>query len=207
MLIRADLGPATAARIAEAVGQGRYDREIDPEEVKRILAAEVAKVLAPAEVAFRFDDARKPFVILVVGVNGSGKTTTIGKLGAIASREGFSVALAACDTFRAAAIEQLAVWADRIGARLISRPAGADAAGLAFDALQAARAGRHRRPHRRHRGPAAEQGQPDGRAREDRPGAEEDRSRGSRTRPFWCSMPRPARTPSRRSRCSIAPRP
>jgi fused signal recognition particle receptor len=139
VLIRADLGPATARRIATAVGEGRYDREIDPEEVKRILAVEVAKVLAPAEIAFSFDDARKPFVILVVGVNGSGKTTTIGKLGAIARREGFSVSLAACDTFRAAAIEQLSVWADRIGGRLISRSSGADAAGLAFDALKASR--------------------------------------------------------------------
>jgi fused signal recognition particle receptor len=140
VLIRADLGPATAARIAQAVGQGRYDREIDPEEVRRILAAEVAKLLARSEIAFRFDDRHKPFVILVVGVNGSGKTTTIGKLGAIARREGFSVSLAACDTFRAAAIEQLSVWADRVGARLVSRPYGADAAGLAFDALKAARA-------------------------------------------------------------------
>jgi fused signal recognition particle receptor len=127
-----------ASRIARAVGEGRYDREIDPEEVRCILAGEVAKVLVPTEIAFTFDDARKPFVILVVGVNGSGKTTTIGKLGAIARREGFSVSLAACDTFRAAAIEQLSVWADRIGARLISRPSGADAAGLAFDALKAA---------------------------------------------------------------------
>ncbi len=139
VLIRADLGPATAARIASAVGEGRYDRDVDPEEVKRILAAQVAKVLSPAEVAFRFEEARKPFVILVVGVNGSGKTTTIGKLGAIARREGLSVSFAACDTFRAAATEQLSVWAERIGARLISRSSGADAAGLAFDALNTAR--------------------------------------------------------------------
>jgi fused signal recognition particle receptor len=139
VLIRADLGPATAGRIASAIGEGRYDREIDPEQVRNVLAAEVAKVLVPAEIAFRFDDRHKPFVILVVGVNGSGKTTTIGKLGAIARHEGFSVALAACDTFRAAAIEQLSIWADRIGARLIARPTGADAAGLAFDALKASR--------------------------------------------------------------------
>jgi fused signal recognition particle receptor len=139
VLIRADLGPAAAASIAGAVAEGRYNRDVDPEEVKQILAAQVAKLLSPAEIAFRFDEAHKPFVILVVGVNGSGKTTTIGKLGAIARREGFSVAFAACDTFRAAAIEQLAVWAERTGARLISRSTGADAAGLAFDALHMAR--------------------------------------------------------------------
>jgi fused signal recognition particle receptor len=139
VLIRADLGPATAQRIVAAVGEGRYDREIDPDDVRRVLATELAKVLAPAEIALRFDETRRPFVILVVGVNGSGKTTTIGKLGAIAKREGYSVAFAACDTFRAAAIEQLSIWAERIGARLFARPSGADAAGLAFDALQAAR--------------------------------------------------------------------
>jgi fused signal recognition particle receptor len=139
VLVQADLGPATAHRIVTAVAEGRYEREIDPEQVRRILAAELTKVLAPAEIAFRFDETRRPFVILVVGVNGSGKTTTIGKLGAIARREGYSVAFAACDTFRAAAIEQLAIWAQRTGARLFSRPSGADAAGLAFDALATAR--------------------------------------------------------------------
>ena len=107
--------------------------------MKRVLAGEVAEVLRPVEVPFVFDETRRPFVILVVGANGSGKTTTIGKLGAIARREGFSVMLAACDTFRAAAIEQLSIWGDRIGAKVLSRPPGADAAGLAFDALNAAR--------------------------------------------------------------------
>jgi fused signal recognition particle receptor len=90
------------------------------------------------EVPFAFG-TEKPFVILVVGVNGSGKTTTIGKLGAIAAREGWSVMLAACDTFRAAAIDQLAIWGERIGAKVISGPPGADAAGLAYDAMLAAR--------------------------------------------------------------------
>jgi fused signal recognition particle receptor len=138
VLIQADLGLAVAERIVKAVSAGRYDKEIDPEEVKRILASEVAKVLKPVEVPFNFG-AEKPFVILVVGVNGSGKTTTIGKLGAIAAREGFKVMFAACDTFRAAAIEQLTIWGQRIGARTISRPTGSDASGLAFDALKAAR--------------------------------------------------------------------
>jgi fused signal recognition particle receptor len=138
VLIQADLGLPTAERIIKAVAAGRYDKEIDPEEVKRILASEVTKVLKPVEIPFNFGE-EKPFVILVVGVNGSGKTTTIGKLGAIAAGEGFKVMFAACDTFRAAAIEQLTVWGQRIGARTMSRPAGADASGLAFDALKTAR--------------------------------------------------------------------
>ena len=136
-LIQADLGLAVAERIIAQVSHGRYDKEIDPEEVKQILAAEVAKVLKPVEVPFNFG-SEKPFVIAVVGVNGSGKTTTIGKLGAIAAGEGFKVMFAAGDTFRAAAIEQLTVWGKRIGAETISRPAGSDAAGLAFDALKEA---------------------------------------------------------------------
>jgi fused signal recognition particle receptor len=139
VLIAADLGADMADRVTKAVAEGRYDREIDPREVRRILAREVAKVLEPVEMPFRFDSARKPFVILVVGVNGSGKTTTIGKLGAIAVREGFSVTLAACDTFRAAAIEQLEIWGKRIGATTVSRAQGSDASGLAFDAFRSAR--------------------------------------------------------------------
>ncbi len=138
-LIQADLGVAVAERIIKAVATGRYDKEIDPEEVKRILAEEVAKVLKPVETPFNFGH-EKPFVILVVGVNGSGKTTTIGKLGAIAAGEGFKVKFAACDTFRAAAIEQLTIWGKRIGAETIARPQGSDAAGLAFDAMSAAAA-------------------------------------------------------------------
>jgi fused signal recognition particle receptor len=138
VLIRADLGVEMTSRIVKAVSTGRYDKEIEPDEVKSILAAEVAKVLKPVEIPFTFG-AEKPFVILVVGVNGSGKTTTIGKLGAIAGGEGFSVMLAACDTFRAAAIEQLTVWGKRIGARVIARPTGADAAGLAYDAMKEAK--------------------------------------------------------------------
>jgi fused signal recognition particle receptor len=139
VLIQADLGLPASERIVKAVAAGRYDKEIEPEEVRRILAEEVAKVLRPVEAPFRFGTER-PFVVLVVGVNGSGKTTTIGKLGAIAVREGHKVMFAACDTFRAAAIEQLALWGKRIGARTIARPQGADAAGLAFDAMTEARA-------------------------------------------------------------------
>jgi fused signal recognition particle receptor len=138
VLIQADLGVAVSERIIKAVAVGRYDKEIEPEEVKRILASEVAKVLKPVEVPFNFG-SEKPFVILVVGVNGSGKTTTIGKLGAIARNEGFKVMFAACDTFRAAAIEQLTIWGERIGARTLSRPTGSDSSGLAYDAMQTAR--------------------------------------------------------------------
>jgi fused signal recognition particle receptor len=137
-LIQADLGLAVSERIIAAVSHGRYDKEIDPEEVKAILASEVAKVLKPVEVPFNFG-TEKPYVILVVGVNGSGKTTTIGKLGSIAASEGFKVMFAACDTFRAAAVEQLTVWGKRVGAITKSAPTGADSAGLAFDALKQAR--------------------------------------------------------------------
>ena len=139
ILIQSDLGVETAMRISEAVAEGRYDKEISPEEVKEVLAREVTSVLAPVAQPFEFDTSQKPFVILVVGVNGSGKTTTIGKLGAIAVREGYSVTLAACDTFRAAAIEQLKVWGERFGATVLARPTGSDASGLAFDALKQAR--------------------------------------------------------------------
>ncbi len=138
VLLLADLGLPMAERIVAAVSAGRYDKEIDPDEVKQILAAEVAKVLKPVEVPFNFG-TEKPFIVLVVGVNGAGKTTTIGKLGAIARREGHRVMFAACDTFRAAAIEQLNVWGGRIGAKVMSRPTGADASGLAFDAIREAR--------------------------------------------------------------------
>ncbi|MBI2717814.1 MAG: signal recognition particle-docking protein FtsY [Rhizobiales bacterium] len=139
VLLQADLGVTVSERIVKAVATGRYDREIEPEEVRAILAEEITKVLKPVEVPLSFGK-EKPFVILVVGVNGAGKTTTIGKLGAIATREGHKVMFAACDTFRAAAIEQLTLWGKRIGATTISRPSGADASGLAFDAVTEAQA-------------------------------------------------------------------
>jgi fused signal recognition particle receptor len=140
ILIQADLGVATATRIREAVGKGRYDKQIEPEEVKAILSAEVEKVLGPVAKPLLIDDTKKPFVILVVGVNGSGKTTTIGKLASQLAADGKKVMLAAGDTFRAAAIEQLKIWGEHIGATVVARDQGADAAGLAFDAVQDARA-------------------------------------------------------------------
>jgi fused signal recognition particle receptor len=140
VLIGADLGVETATRISEAVGGGRYDREISPGEVKAIMAGEIEKVLVPVAVPLAIDRGRKPFVLLMVGVNGAGKTTTIGKLAQKFRRDGLSVVIAAGDTFRAAAIEQLKVWGERVGAPVIARGQGADAAGLAFDALTEARA-------------------------------------------------------------------
>jgi fused signal recognition particle receptor len=142
VLIRADLGVDTAAKIAAAVGEGRYDKEIAPDEVKSVVAAEVEKVLAPVAKPLaigRGVGQPKPFVVLVVGVNGSGKTTTIGKLAAKLHAEGRSIMLAAGDTFRAAAIDQLKIWGGRSGATVIARTPGSDAAGLAFDALTEAR--------------------------------------------------------------------
>ena len=139
-LIQADFGVETASRVSEAVGRGRYEKGIAPDEVRAILAAEVERVLGPVAVPLAVDAARKPFVVLMVGVNGAGKTTTIGKLAQKFRAQGRSVMLAAGDTFRAAAIEQLGIWAERTGARVIARPQGSDAAGLAHDALNEARA-------------------------------------------------------------------
>ena len=139
VLIRADLGVSASARIAQAVGKGRYDKQIEPAEVKAILADEIEKMLGPVAAPLAIDSAKKPFVILVVGVNGSGKTTTIGKLGARFVGEGRKVMLAAGDTFRAAAVEQLRIWGARIGATVITRAQGSDAASLAFEALGEAR--------------------------------------------------------------------
>lgn len=135
ILIQADLGIAMATRVTEAVARERYEKTIEPDEVKAILANEIETVLTPVAQPLMIDSSKKPFVILMVGVNGSGKTTTIGKLAQKFHAEGRSVMLAAGDTFRAAAIEQLAVWGQRTGTRVIQREQGADAAGLAFDAL------------------------------------------------------------------------
>ena len=135
VLIQADLGVATALAITGAVGEGRYDREVDDADIRTIVAAEIEKVLAPCEAPLRIDGTHKPHVILVVGVNGGGKTTTIGKLARRMKAHGLSVILGAGDTFRAAAIDQLKVWGERIGVPVVAREVGADAAGLAFDAV------------------------------------------------------------------------
>jgi len=138
-LIRADLGAETAGRIATELRYGRFDTAITPDEIKAAVAAEVEKVLGGVAQPLVIDAAIKPFVILVAGVNGSGKTTTIGKLAAKLRAEGRTVMLAAGDTFRAAAIDQLKIWAERSGALFIAREAGSDAAGLVFDAVEAAK--------------------------------------------------------------------
>jgi fused signal recognition particle receptor len=139
LLISADLGLDAAAAVTEAVGKDRYDKEVSPEEIRAILAGEIAKVLKPVERPLAIDAAKKPFVILMAGVNGAGKTTTIGKIGAKLKAEGKSVMLAAGDTFRAAAVEQLKVWGSRIGAPVCATKIGGDAAGLAYEALARAK--------------------------------------------------------------------
>jgi len=136
-LIRADLGVDTATKIASVLSEGRFEKGVTPDEVKAVLAAEIEQALAG--VAKPLAITAKPFVILVIGVNGSGKTTTIGKLATKFRAEGKSVLLAAGDTFRAAAIDQLKIWAERSGAAIMARAPGADAAGLAFDAVTAAK--------------------------------------------------------------------
>ena len=136
-LIRADLGPDFAARVIKALSDGRYEKGIAPDEVKAVLAGEIEKVLAP--VAMPLEITARPFVILVCGVNGSGKTTTIGKLAAKFRAEGKSVMLVAGDTFLAAAIDQLKIWAKRTGASVRASAPGADAASLAVEAVTAAK--------------------------------------------------------------------
>jgi fused signal recognition particle receptor len=138
LLITSDMGAKVAARIARAFSKDRFDREVSGEEIKAALATEIAAILKPREKVVDFSDGPRPRIVLFVGVNGSGKTTTIGKVAAKLSAQGATVLLAAGDTFRAAAVEQLRVWADRAGARFLSKPQNADAAGLAYEAVEMA---------------------------------------------------------------------
>jgi fused signal recognition particle receptor len=135
LLLQADLGVPTASRIVDALSEIRVNRNVTMDEVRAVLAGEVEKVLAPVSRPLEIASGEKPFVILMVGVNGTGKTTTIGKLASRFRDEGRSVMLAAGDTFRAAAIEQLKIWGERARVPVLSRPPGSDAAGLAFDAM------------------------------------------------------------------------
>jgi fused signal recognition particle receptor len=137
LLITADLGVATAARITAKLSKERFDKEISDAEVKAFLADEIAASLAPCEQALEIGN-HQPSVILMIGVNGAGKTTTIGKLARKFKDQGKSVMLAAGDTFRAAAIEQLSVWGARNEVEVVTSEVGADAAGLAFDAVKRA---------------------------------------------------------------------
>lgn len=138
LLIQSDIGIPTAARITGAISKGRFEKGISADEVRTILATEVEQVLAPVAAPLRVDATRKPHVIMMVGVNGTGKTTTIGKLAAKFAADGKNVVLAAGDTFRAAAIDQLKVWGERTKCPVIARDVGSDASGLAFDALKQA---------------------------------------------------------------------
>jgi fused signal recognition particle receptor len=139
LLIAADLGTTTAARLTSDLAKTRFGKDISSEEVRTVFAADITKVLEPVALPLAIDPAKKPFVVLMVGVNGAGKTTTIGKLAQQFRRDGLSVSLAAGDTFRAAAVEQLKVWGARTGAPVIAGDTGADAAGLAFEAVIEAR--------------------------------------------------------------------
>jgi fused signal recognition particle receptor len=140
VLIAADLGPAVAEQCIEAFRRSRFGRDVTDEEVKTALADEIAAILAPVARPLEIDRSLKPHVILFAGVNGTGKTTTIGKLALQYREQGLRPVLVAGDTFRAAAVEQLQVWGERVGAPVVSGPPGADPAGLAFDALTKARA-------------------------------------------------------------------
>lgn len=140
LLIQSDLGLETTSRITAAIGKGRFEKGISGDEVRDVLATEVERVLTPVAKPLVIKASHKPHVIMMVGVNGTGKTTTIGKLATKFRSEGKSVLLAAGDTFRAAAIDQLKVWGERTGCPVIARDVGGDSAGLAFDALKQAQA-------------------------------------------------------------------
>jgi len=138
-LIASDMGAAAAARIAAALADQRFSKENGALEAREALASEVARILAPREAALDLANGPKPRIVLVIGVNGSGKTTTIGKLARNLTDAGAKVVIGAADTFRAAAIEQLKVWADRSGAAFVASTQGADAAGVAFETVKRAK--------------------------------------------------------------------
>ncbi len=140
LLIASDMGVGVAAEVTQALRRTRFNQEISPEEVRAALAEEVVRLVEPVMKPLRPDPACRPFVILVIGVNGSGKTTTVAKLAKQYRDQRLNVVLAAGDTFRAAAVEQLRIWGERIGCPVVTRPDGSDAAGLAYDAFAQARA-------------------------------------------------------------------
>ena len=139
LLIGSDLGVGLATEAAETLRRTRFNQEVSPEEVRASLAEDIARRLEPAAKPLAIDHTALPFVMLVVGVNGSGKTTTIGKLAKQFRDNGWSVLIAAGDTFRAAAVEQLQIWGERTGVPVVAKETGADAAGLAFEAVERAR--------------------------------------------------------------------
>jgi fused signal recognition particle receptor len=139
-LIASDLGPATAAKVRRRLAGERFERGLSEEAVREIVAQEVEKILAPVATPLEISAFPRPQVILVVGVNGSGKTTTIAKLAHLLIEQDYRVLLAAGDTFRAAAIEQLKIWADRIGVPVIAGPEGGDSSAIVFDGVKRATA-------------------------------------------------------------------
>lgn len=139
ILIQADLGTDTAIKICEGLAKTSYDKEIEPEEIRQMLNREITEILEPVAKPLVIDASIKPYIILMTGVNGAGKTTTIGKMAQKYQAEGKKVMLAAGDTFRAAAVEQLAIWGDRAGVPVVTAPEGSDAASLAFEAIAKAR--------------------------------------------------------------------
>ena len=141
MLIEADLGPDAAARITAAFAKARFGKESSEDEVRLALADAVAAELVPRQGRFDPLGGPKPYIVLFIGVNGSGKTTTLGKIASDLTGKGARVLIAAGDTFRAAAVEQLKVWAERAGADFMSKPQGSDAAALAFEAVERGKAG------------------------------------------------------------------
>ncbi|WP_304170056.1 signal recognition particle-docking protein FtsY [Phenylobacterium aquaticum] len=140
MLIEADLGPHSAARITARFAEEKFGKSVDEDEIKQALAQAIGDELSTRQGDFDPLSGPRPYVVLFIGVNGSGKTTTLGKIAADLKTRGAKVLIVAGDTFRAAAVEQLKIWADRAGADFVSRPIGSDAAGLAFEALERARA-------------------------------------------------------------------
>jgi len=140
LLISADLGTEVARRVIAAFRRSRFGKEVTDEEIKQALAEEIAVILAPVAKPLDLDPALRPHVVLVVGVNGTGKTTTIGKLAQTYHEQGKRAVMAAGDTFRAAAVEQLQIWGERTGTPVVAGGANADSAGLAFDALTKAKA-------------------------------------------------------------------
>ena len=140
LLITSDLGVETATKLSAELARTRFDKEVSADEIRTALAAQVTTILEPVATPLVVDPSHRPHIILVTGVNGSGKTTTIGKLAKQLKEDGKSVMLAAGDTFRAAAIEQLKIWGERSGCPVVSTSQGADAASLAFEAIDRARA-------------------------------------------------------------------
>ena len=139
LLIMADLGPAAAEKLTAELANEKFDKNIEPEEVRSFLAKKIEKTLEDVAIPLVLDNTQKPIVVLVVGVNGTGKTTTIGKLAHQYSNEGKKIMIAACDTFRAAAVEQLQIWAERSNTDFVKGSQGCDAAGLAYEALEKAK--------------------------------------------------------------------